>query len=341
MLKHRIWKVVIPILIVLILSAGCGGAEGPKEQAESKEGTEMEQDTSAESQLQRYEYRFRPHVIAEEYLRIYGKGIEQVFYDFSDAVLAGEESFACPSAEKFHQVLAIARNCLPVAEAFIQKDEIFVENGRGHIVYTVEKEELMAKIQAFREKITHVISSAIPYQEEDFILAMELLTALARKNTVDETISLDDMLEVRPYRAIMEDRGICQELAGEYIYYLLQLGINAIPCSALNKDQSEAHEWVMAKLGGEYYHIDPMFTVTYPDSLFFFGMNDPQRAYYGDFPAENFTYADTAVLPREEYSVTSDRFAFFWLAESYTIDHLERKITIRDVNTKETKTMDY
>ena len=80
--------------------------------------------------------------------------------------------------------------------------------------------------------MTDVITEAIPFDEPDCIKAMELYTAVAGKDTYDASATLDAFLSIRPYRAIMEDTGICQEIAGEYICYLLQGGINAIPSSA-------------------------------------------------------------------------------------------------------------
>ena len=59
----------------------------------------------------------------------------------------------------------------------------------------------------------------------------------------------------------MNNIGICQEISGEYIYYLLQIGINATNCSALSRDKSCSHEWTVVELDNHHYHIDPTFSI--------------------------------------------------------------------------------
>ncbi|MBQ2607516.1 MAG: hypothetical protein II587_05310, partial [Oscillospiraceae bacterium] len=74
--------------------------------------------------------------------------------------------------------------------------------------------------------------------------------------------------------------------------------------------------------------VDPMFTIEYPDSLAFFGLNDEMRSQYGDFPIEIFSYAESDTLRREDYSADSERFKPLWRAESYKIDRGERKLLL-------------
>ena len=163
------------------------------------------------------------------------------------------------------------------------------------------------------------------------------MTAVARKTVPDEEYTLEDSLSLSPYRAIIEDTGICQEIAGEYIYYLLQVGIDAIPCGGLSSDQSFAHEWALEKLDGKWYHVDPMFAAGYPDSLFFFGMTDRQREHYGDLPPEGYDYAYSDMLKREDFEASDKRFLDLWLAESYTID--QERQTIHMTETREDDSM--
>ena len=108
----------------------------------------------------------------------------------------------------------------------------------------------------------------------------------------------------------------------------MQVGIEAIPCSGLSADKSMAHDWALAELDGKWYHIDPTFAVNYPDALFFFGLDDVQRAYYGDLPADGFTYADSDLPDPSRYAAGDRQFEKYWLAESYTIDHARGKISV-------------
>lgn len=286
---------------------------------------------------QEYHYSFDPHVISEEYVLIYGEGIKKEFFAFCDAILDHRETFSCASRERFHQLMAIAGSCFPLAGELVDRERTSVQNGLCSLVYRYDETGSKEKIASFREKVSDVIGNAVVYEEPDFIKAMELFTAVTRKDTYDDSYTLEDSLKLKTYRPIMEDVGIYQEIASEYIYYLLQVGIDAFPCSALNRDQSEAHEWVMVKLDGKYYHMDPTYATNYPDSLFFFGMDDIQREYYGDLPKENFTYAESDLLKREMFAAEDRRFEKFWLAKEYEIDHTAQLIRITETGTGEVK----
>lgn len=276
-----------------------------------------------------FEYSFQPHVISKEYIKAYGPEIEPMFYEFCDAVLAGRDEFPCPSTEIIHRLISIARTCLPVAAHCINEDRIYVENGIGHISYEMDHKELAQVVRSFKERVNSVITSAVPYRDEDFIIAAELLTAVAHKDSVDQSgFDLDNSLHIEPYRAIMENKGICQEIAGEYIYYLLQVGINATTCSALSRNQESAHMWALVELDHQYYHVDPMFTVDYKDSLAFFCLTDEMREQYGDYPIENFSYAESDLLRHEDYAAYSERFKPLWRAESYTINRADKKMEL-------------
>lgn len=317
------------ILTLSLAFAGCrtesAGEEHPADAVPA--GSAAEEDTA-----EPYVYTFNPHVIAKEYKDIYGEEFETQFIAFCDALLKTEDTFPCPSAERFHQLLAVSGTCFPPAQELIDREKTAVTDGVCYLVYRCEKEEAADMLEGFKKKVTEVITSAVPYEEPDVVKAMELFTAVARKDTADESVTLEDALKLRSYRAIMQDTGICQEIAGEYIYYLLQTGINAVPCSSLNADQSDAHEWVLVQLNGKYYHMDPTFAAGYPDSLYFFGMDDIQREYYGNFPPENYTVADTDLLNREAYAVTDRTFENLWLAERYEIDHVRKRVKVTEIN---------
>ena len=276
-------------------------------------------------------YKFNPNVISEEYKTIYGEEIDEEFFSFCDAILKKEKIFPCRSQERFYQLLSISNSCFPIAQELINKEKSSFNAGICHFVYRYSDEKLDELILAFEEKVTDVIRLAVPYDEPDYIKAMELFTAVANKDAYDDSYTLEESLKLRSYRSIMEDIGICQEIEAEYIYYLLQVGIDAFPCSSLNADQSEAHEWTMVKLEGNYYHMDPTYAINYPNSLYFFGMDDIQREYYGDYPKENYTYAASDVL--SDCTATDRRFEKMWLAEKYEIDHIGRKIVITENNT--------
>ena len=330
-------KVITAVLAVLVCTACSTGQKEPEIPETPLPAPEIE--VCPQPVFSAYE--FQRHVLPEEIIRIYGAEFEREFHAFCDAVSEGTDAFPCTSARQFHLIMSAARTCFPFALKWVDEDGTAVRNGTAYLIYKGTPEEVREDFGRFARKVTDIISEAVPYEEPDEIRAMELLTYIAHKDIFDENHTLDDMLETGPYRAIMNDIGICQEIAGEYIYCLLQLGINAFPCASLTADKSGAHEWVMAEFDGKYYHIDPTYTITYPDSLFFFGMNDLQREYYGDFPPEWYSYGDIDLSAPETYAAEDDRFLNLWLAESYEIDHECRKIRIRDHNTGEISVLSY
>ncbi len=337
--KYKIPMILILSITMIILS-GCGSKESVTE-APSVSESSLEKETISEiSMPEEFRFEFNPHVISRDYALLYGENISEEFYSFCDAILHKEEAFACISRERLFQMLEISNSCFPLAQELIDKEKTTVSDGVCHLVYRYEAAQIDEIIYAFEKKVYDVIQNAIPYEEPDWIKAMELFTAVAKKDTYDSFAALEDSLKLKTYRVIMEDTGICQEITGEYIYYLLQIGIDAIPVSALNEDLSEAHEWVLVNLDGKYYHMDPTYATNYPDSLFFFGMDDIQREYYGSLPAENYVYAESD-LYRDIYTVTDRRFEKFWLAESYEIDHISRKISVTETNTGEIHIYDF
>lgn len=325
-MRHKIFKnILISILTAFLMLSfsGCG-----KEDPVPEETIQETEEVS----LPAYQFEFDPHVISDEYIYLY-EGVEEEFYAFCDAILEGRDTFSCSSKERFHQLLGISMSCFPIASELIDRENVSVENGVCHLPYRYDESQRKEMISDFQKKVSDVISSAIPYETSDEIKAIELYTAVCRKDTYDFSSTLEDSLKLRPYRAIMEDIGICQEIAGEYIYYLLQVGIDAITCSALSRDQSEAHEWVLVKLNGEWYHMDPTYGTQYPDSLYFFGMDDIQREYYGDYPAEGFDYMNADVSDRSRYAATDRTYVKYWLAERYEIDFVNKKISVWEIET--------
>ena len=344
--RRKIFLVWGICLFVIVFLVGCGEQETignydvTQEDVEENDARKEGGSGVGQSVGKPFIYTFQPHVISKEYLTVYGPEIENEFYDFCDAVRNGEETIRCESDTQWKSVLSVSRNCFPLASQFIDVERSYVENGVAHICYNVTLEELREKVSEFEDKVVGVIKSAISEQpDEEFILAMQLLTAVANKDHYDEEgQDLDNALTWKPYRAIMEDTGICQEIAGEYIYYLLQVGINATTCSGLSADQSFAHEWVVVELDGEHYHIDPTFTIDYKDSLAFFCLNDEMREQYGEMPRTGYTYAESDKI---HYEINSGRFKGLWNAESYEIDAKDRKIRMKEFYSGDEKDFEY
>ena len=341
-------KIVLLIMcmVIAVLLFGCEKPAALSENEDNNTGNieniqSTAQSGSPECNLPAFEYEFNPHVISKEYVTAYGTGMEECFYRFCDAVLNGENTFRCATKEQLLMVITISRECLPIANEFIDSDKCYVSDGVGHLSYKIGKDELLEEVSKFKAKVTEVITSAVPYEEEDFIIAAQLLTAVAHKDEYDfeAAESIDQIMKIRPYRVIMEDIGICQEIAGEYMYYLLQVGINASICDTMTTNTDESHEWTVIDLDGEHYHVDPTFTVARKDSLAFFCMDDEKRERYADveFDMAGIGFSGINGL---HYEMHDQRFKDLWEAESYTIDH-ENKIIHITTESGEEKSIPY
>ena len=314
--------VAIALGVVFVIKHNATKSSDKSNNASSSNSNNTNSDTA--NDLEKFNYEFNPHVISKEYLQVYGADIEETFYRFCDAVLNGENTFACASQERLNAVLSIARYCLPVGSAYVDSDKCYVEGGIAYLTYTVSNEELLTKVEEFKAKVTEVITAAVPYKEDDLILAMELLTAVANKDDYDdEGIKLDNFMTCHPYKTIMQNIGICQEIAGEYIYYLLQVGINATTCDGMDQSQEYAHMWAIVEIDGEHFHVDPTFTIEHKDGLAFFCLDDERRAEYGDFNINDLNFSESDVV---HYTIDSKKYKELWNAETYTIDHEKRII---------------
>ena len=329
-MKNRKKRVLAAVLLccLFVVSFGLSGC-GRSGNRESGAAGEMQKTTQTvpEAEAQKpYPYVFQPHVMSAEYKDKYGEEIEQIFYDFCVAALAGEESFPCPDAISYYAVFDIARSCLPVASAYTVIEENQPQNGIGKITYAVPVEEYKERVQEFKDRISWWITGCLKEGDVPFERVVSLYTALTNNLCYDYE-ALESSIDLSPYRALMEDRAICQEIAGAYVYLLLQTDVNACLCGALSRDMSNAHEWVMVVLDGQYYHMDPTFELDTFVGLRYFGMTDEKRQQEGDYPISYFNVAEVNGLDQSEYAAVDQRFAPLWNTAWYELDR-ERKVLL-------------
>ena len=107
--------------------------------------------TQQTPQAQAYRYTFQPHVLSEEYTKIYGENFEEEFYVFCDAVTEGKETFPCSSREIFQYMMNAARTCFPPAYALVDRNSGDVQNGICYLQYRKDPARVREEIQQFRE----------------------------------------------------------------------------------------------------------------------------------------------------------------------------------------------
>ena len=131
-------------------------AEGPDEAPEEPAGTE-EPEPTAESGLDDEpepeteigaHYVFQPKVCSSAMTEVCGEHMTETWFSLVDAIMAGEETFACPDEDTYWWVMGqYPDQCFPVLKELIwycYDVEHPVKDGVAEFTYTVPKEEAKA-----------------------------------------------------------------------------------------------------------------------------------------------------------------------------------------------------
>lgn len=192
--------------------------------------------------------------------------------------------------------------------------------------YAYDPAEHAARIKAFQERVEDVIRSTIkPHYNE-----CELALALYRW-TAQNIVYVDDV-DVSPYNAIMNGRGICQSYDGVYRFLLLQAGVDALSGGSFMTDGA-AHAWNLVKLDGSWFHMDATFESSDNggEGLRYFGMADAHRLQTGTIspfgtgidgynapapPCDDFRFSALAAATRWEFSRNTHRIILYYEGSS-------------------------
>ena len=267
---------------------------------------------------------FNPHVLSEVCVMAYGEGFRENFFRYCDAVLAGEDRVALDKKAYYQQCRDTVRTCLPVADeyvCFMDTKEAKNKDGTYKLEYSIPKDEYLVKVEEFKTRICELINRAC-YEDDSYL---ESTLALYKSETerleYDFSAAGNDITRgCNPYHALMYDNGICQEIAGAYAYLLLQVGVDATTCGALNNSNTESHEWTVVKIGDNYYHCDVTFQLNSKDTLDYFGMTDEKRSLEGDWKIKGFNFADSNIIWHKDLPIENGLFEPVWSATSYEID---------------------
>ena len=261
-------------------------------------------------------HTFNPHVLSDIYLMAYGEDFKENFFRYCDAVLEGADSVALDKKDYYYQCRDAVRYCLPVADEYVYyMDTKEASNGDGtyKLQYSVPKDEYLSKVSEFKTRIEDLINRAC--YEGDTPLETAIALYASESERLDYDYSSDVVNEngvsrsCNPYHALMTDNGICQEIAGCYSYLLLQAGIDAATCGALNDDASESHEWSVVKLNGKYYHCDVTFQCSSDkQSLRYFGMSDQRRHLEGNWSIDGFNFAGVNLIWHKDLPLEDETF---------------------------------
>ena len=296
---NRKLPITAVMLSVLIILSSCRMTTKPSETSTTS-ATSSAGSSSAEAAITdgstvepvHLDHTFNPHCLSQIYVDKYGKDFEENFYRYCDAVLSGAETVKCDKKEWLAKFRDLSRIYLPIAFRYcysMDEDITSAGNGEYKLSYGLPKGEYLKKVDEFKARVEDLIERAVLADDSELEKALALYISESARIDYDYdamgnvSFRSEEGYGISPYRAILTDKGICQETAGCYAYLLLQVGIDAITCGGITKDSSAAHEWTIVNLGGKYYHCDPTYQCSEKFSVNYFGMTDAEREKQGDW----------------------------------------------------------
>lgn len=260
-------------------------------------------------------YVFRPGVCSVYMEEVFGKPMCETWLRLVDAVMAGEDTFACPDQHTYDWVMGqFPRLCFPVLTELIsyaKNRQNSVRNGVAGFTYLVPREEAAARIAEFAKQIEQILNETLRDDYSDFEKALALYDYFFRNFQYDwETYErakesyVDYTTTLRLFRT---GKGICSEIAPAYSYLLMQAGVDATVM------MGNDHEWSYVLINGCNYHIDPTYVLDSDESLAYFMMTDTQRGKDG-FDPEKCTIVSNYSQdhPHPSYTADNDSFSVIW-----------------------------
>ena len=272
--------------------------------------------SASQTETEEFHHEFLPHVYAKIYEDNFNEDTKKAFFSFCDALLTGSEEYYCPDSITMYNIKdTISGQCMPLADI----PDIRISEGK--IEYLIPKDQYLAKVDEYKNMIVSILDECIKPDYGDVDKALALYTYFETHYTYDYDSLEDDSVSLSSYRLLTGKTGICQEIAPLYAYLMLQAGVDCTTCGSLNKT-NEAHEWVFATLDGEYYHIDPTWVITDPETLKYFGMTDDQREAQGGWDMKILNFGVANIFDdRGEFAAGSTRFSDLWDSVTYEVDY--------------------
>ena len=282
---------------------------------------------------------FQPKVASQYFVEVFGEEKVEAWFNLIDAVMAGEDTFACPDTETYNWVMGQFPNkCFPVINpvmgmliSYAWDRENPVKNGTASFTYLVPREEAAAKIAEFATLVEDILNNTIKPDYSDFEKALSLYLYFQQNYTYDFKAAEDNEKGqadyVSSYRLLTGKTGICHEISNAYSYLLMQVGVDAMTVMGSN------HEWSYIRLNGNNYHIDPTFALSVSrDDLSYFLMSDEKRCEDGFFNKANFLYCSNYSQdhPHPDYAASDNTFGDLQYGYYDSLDH-ENQILYYDV----------
>ena len=331
--------------VLCALLTGCSESAAPSQaQSSAPETTAAVTETAPpETQLETtaaapeaapVHYTFDPKAYSVYMEEIFGETMCQTWCNFVDAMLAGEDTFACPDQETFEWVLGqFPHLCFPAVQNLVdypEDREHSVTDGIAHFTYTVSREEFEQAVQKLSDTTERILNEVLADADSDFEKALALYLYFADNYTYDHELehSNTDANALSACHVLYEKRGICQEVSQAYSFLLTQAGVDATVMSGVRAYDSASHRWSYIRMNGKNYHIDPTYVLGTHD-LSFFMMTDAQRAAEDDYPVQDFviTSTYTQMYEHPEYKADDETFSELWHKEYGSLDTAGNTLT--------------
>lgn len=263
-------------------------------------------------------FAFRPKVSSVYLDEIFGETMVRTWFNLVDAVMAGEDQFACPDQDTYDWVIhQFPERCFPLLTELIDVDwRRPVKDGVGYLTYRTSREEFDARLAAFEAQVEGILNETMEPDYSDVEKALALYRYFSENYQYDydtmERMSDEYVEEIRCFRFMEGGIGVCQEIAAAYSYLLMEAGVNATIMMGDSKLQNTGHAWSYVRINGNNYHIDPTYALCTGNSLEFFMMTDEKRS--EEYLPENYVIAScyTQDHPHPDYAADDDAFSPLW-----------------------------
>ncbi len=312
-----------------------GNTEAPKP-SETPAPTETPVTTPEPAPVVLEKLKFNPHVYIPMLAGIYPKEYWDSLYNLCDALREGKDTFECAGQEIYDWCLDITTlaHLFPAAGGKVsgKSDDGTVpyENGVGRIYYKMPVEDFVKRQADFEKEVENILNSVLESDDTDFEKIFKLYAYIAENYTYTEDFVSDGAFS---YSSLMEKKGVCDHIASNYAYLLLQAGIDAVEVGCADKLD---HAWNYVKLEGEGYFCDATWALHAKNDPLFLGhfMNSAEVRAANNVPLGNLTMPllPNVFVNRSDFKVTAEsgKFDCFSDAEFYMLDEAGKTIAYRD-----------
>ena len=276
-------------------------------------------------------YTFNPKVCSVFLEEVFGRDMCDAWCNLIDAVLAGENTFACKDQHTYDWMMGqFPEHCLPILGELVDfawDRERSVIDGVASFTYLVPPEEAKARIEEFGRQIEDLLDEVFEDDYSDFEKCLALYVYFSDHYTYDWDTYMkmsDEYVEYTScYRFFQTGIGICHEVSSAYSYLLLQAGVQATTMSGNRSYDHEGHQWSYVRINGKEYHIDPTYVLGTGGALRYFMMTDEKREEEDSYDPATFNavshYAQDH--PHPAYVADDDTFSPLWDLFFESFDH--------------------